>query len=214
MGLRQFSTELVSRFETACSRLHVLMDEPSRPLISVEFARLPEAEQSRVLAMVEATAHCGEQMVREGASALDAGKLSWRVLSYMGLKPDSSAYTLFHPNDYIDVYNSSFKLIFASLNFLKNSAYPLDTLYSRPWTELWTRSSDDVLQAIAGGFGQVLQNPAGGTVALDLEPYIGTENISGRRAVIRCRGFSPVADSHGGYAVLCVNEIIRVLPTA
>ena len=163
--------------------------------------------------MVEATASCGESMVREGLSPSDAGSLSWRVLAFMGLKPDSSAYTLYKPNDVIEVYNSAHKLIFASLNFLKISAYPLDSLYSRPWTELWGRSPD-VMTLLWKTMCDVLDEPAFGTRALSLEPDVTTEILTGRQAVVRTRGFSPIRGSHGELSVLCVNEILRVLPSA
>lgn len=208
---RQTSNQFVNRFEAACARLHAIM-EVSRPLVSVEFAKLPDDEQERVLLMVEATATCAEQMIREGLSAFDAGTLSWRVLSYMGLKPDSSAYTLYKPNDIVEVYNSAHKLIFASLNFLKLSAYPLDTLYSRPWTELWSRSPEVAAQ-LWQTMSDVFADPAAGTRAVSIPPEVTTEVLTGRQALVRCRGFSPVAEGQGRYAVLSVNEIVRVLAT-
>ena len=157
MGLQELSTNTVPRFEAACARIHAFLEE-SRPLVSTEFSKLPIEEQERVLTMVEATASCAEQMIAEKLSPFDSGMLSWRVLSFMGLKPNSSAYTLYQPGDVIEVYNSAHKLIFASLNFLKLSAYPLDTLYSRPWTELWSRSPE-VLQVLWQRCAEFSQTP-------------------------------------------------------
>jgi|GEM_PF-5373088 len=214
MELQKLSTNSVPRFEAACARIHAILEE-SRPLVSTEFSKLPLEEQERVLLMAEATASCAEQMIAEKLSPFDAGKLSWRVLSFMGLRPDSAAYTLYQPGDVIEVYNSAHKQIFASLNFLKLSAYPLDTLYSRPWTELWTRPSDSILQTLWGTMCHVFDNPSQGTQTVALDPYVVTENLSGRQAIIRCRGFSPVAEARAGrYAVLSVNEIIQVIPSA
>ncbi len=208
-------TPLEERFYAASKALTILIDkltEMNAAPITIPlqyFKVLDQENQERVTLTVETILTTTFELIREGYSPLNTKLLVTRFMNNMGLSALSDVFLTYKDGDLIDMYNNQNQMIFASLNLFALSAYNIEELLCRPWTELWHRDSH-IIQQLMEKTLDVLFSDEKKTMYMSIPVHQVVELTSAKKntAWVHCKIFSPIMSSEGRTAgFLAINEL-------
>lgn len=105
----------------------------------VWYGQLSQLEQKSAFNMANTYHGICQSIESDGASLRDNRVFLWRGLKELGLNFDNDLFDRITEDDLIEVYNSQNIGLFRNLKFYDFISYPMEDIYCRPWTDLFTR---------------------------------------------------------------------------
>jgi hypothetical protein len=119
----------------------------------------------------------------------------WLTLRKLGLRPRNDLFSKLNDKDVVEIYNAKGLQIFRSFHFFQHCSYDLETIFCKPWFELFAR--DEVYStAYMEGFNNLVNGTIKETVPVPVDEHLVRE-VQGRLTTrIMPNVFSPLADGY------------------
>lgn len=99
-------------------------------------------------------------------------KALWAALVTFGLTPSSDCFNEISDTDVIEIYSHDNIQIWRNFNFIQSCSFDLESIFCRPWTELFTRPVE-VLTELSTSIMSIFENQK----LTPIQPISGTHQI-------------------------------------
>jgi len=168
----------------------------SRPLST--FKQLPESTAQQVVHALEDYCATLSQVKADHEHLRYNLNSVWLTLRKLDWRTESNFFNRLQREDIVELYTLEGLQIFRSFHFFQHTSYDLETLFSKPWFELFNRPAS-VLDIYNEAFKRIRSGELDGTEELDCPRHIVREKIEGHTMLtsIRPKFYSICKDRYG-----------------
>jgi PAS domain-containing protein len=139
------SNHLEAEFRSKLEELSSIVREHGFNVTAYESSELPHFNalsahaQTSALASVDFYLSLCLETMSAGEPLLKSQQLTWRAMRRFGLIPNPDLFTKIGGEDIIEIFDTDNIQIFRNFQFFKLCSYSLESLFCRPWMDLFRR---------------------------------------------------------------------------
>lgn len=176
------------------------------------FSALSATAKTNALKHLETFLRSLEMVENSGGNHSSQERALWGALSTLGLLPPTEMFSLFHPDDVVEIYDLQGIQIWRNFNFLGICSYTLEEVFSLEWHKRYSRDEERTLEC-QEKVGMLLSGQTPTIYHVDVSEHLVEESLSAERFILslKYRFIARLKNTEGTLSAWIVASQVKIV---